>query len=408
MSYKVNEQGEIYRGRAATNGSSPNKKDYTLIWVILLIVIIIGGVFLKNASDRQAEVERTKIEKMLDEQAKEKEAAEAERIAQEKIEQAAEIMSEARTLFDNQNYNAALYKLQEVVNLDVSYLNNRTFRMHRGYCYYNDNDYAEAIKDFTESINISSDEFGYNLRAMSYFKLGKYSEAILDYTMAINLSEGVEKAKYYYSRGYCYSSQNNLTKAKKDYGIAVSLDPSNLLYKSKLDKLIKKTTNTSSSIPKYLYKTKTISFGNIPPLKKLPYGTAEDIRSNYNNEIVYVIQETTRFFYKVYIAGKVGYISSSYLVPNENSSFKSISKSKSSTKKITKPFSVQVTSKSAWIYTTPKRRAKYKTIYKRSRYTILETSSVKYNKFYKIKYYNEYKKGYVNGYILSSKVSIYK
>lgn len=92
----------------------------------------------------------------------------------------------------------------------------------KAYCAYYTENYDEAVKLFTASINKKSrlDE-SYYFRGMSYRALRNYASAIKDFSSAIAID-----AKYYdayLSRGQTYNSSNKLNEALSDFKKANSI-----------------------------------------------------------------------------------------------------------------------------------------------------------------------------------------
>jgi tetratricopeptide (TPR) repeat protein len=84
--------------------------------------------------------------------------------------------------------------------------------------------YEEAIKAYTELIRENPFE-GYLGRASVYHKMANYAEAISDYTQAIE----IDKHRYdaYYFRGNAYYMANKLEEALSDINHSLQLNPSN-------------------------------------------------------------------------------------------------------------------------------------------------------------------------------------
>jgi tetratricopeptide (TPR) repeat protein len=99
----------------------------------------------------------------------------------------------------------------------------------RGWIYYIQGKYAEAIADYTRVIIIDSKaEEAYAQRGALYKLQGKYNEAIADYDKAIEL--GPEFAGYYTGRGNAYASSKEFDRAIADYQKSISLDPAPYTY----------------------------------------------------------------------------------------------------------------------------------------------------------------------------------
>lgn len=92
-----------------------------------------------------------------------------------------------------------------------------------GLSYYEKEDFENALAQFTKSIEIEQHSFHYNNRGLAQYNLGKLEEAKKDYDMAIKLNP--DDAFYYYNRGNVYLNQGDYTQAHEDYDQAIELSP---------------------------------------------------------------------------------------------------------------------------------------------------------------------------------------
>lgn len=89
---------------------------------------------------------------------------------------------------------------------------------------YNQGNYLEAIKYFTDVINNDPNNAeAYNYRGKAYGNLKNYEQAINDFTKAIELAPNV--ADYYYNRGKTYVFLENYEQAINNYTKAIELKP---------------------------------------------------------------------------------------------------------------------------------------------------------------------------------------
>lgn len=105
--------------------------------------------------------------------------------------------------------------------------------MHRGFIYVNNKaDYDNAIKDFTEAINLDDkNASAYRGRGWAYTDKGDYAPAIKDLDISVNLMEtstnmsNVDKSVFYNTRGYYFLQTKSYPEAIVDLEKAIQLDP---------------------------------------------------------------------------------------------------------------------------------------------------------------------------------------
>ena len=102
--------------------------------------------------------------------------------------------------------------------------NRGTFYFNRGTEYLAKGSYDQAILDFTEAIEINSnDADAYTNRANAYFRKKNYDQAILDFTKAIEIKPNF--FSIYLNRGNAYAKKDNLDQAISDYTKAIEINP---------------------------------------------------------------------------------------------------------------------------------------------------------------------------------------
>ena len=85
-------------------------------------------------------------------------------------------------------------------------------------------DHDLAICWFSESIRFARHlEAGYRGRGLAYLKKGEYAQAAADLSEAIRLRS--DNAPAYFYRSVCYSGLGDPARVRKDYDMAVALDP---------------------------------------------------------------------------------------------------------------------------------------------------------------------------------------
>jgi tetratricopeptide (TPR) repeat protein len=100
--------------------------------------------------------------------------------------------------------------------------------LNKGDEFYNATNYAEAIKYFTQAIEVDKKNVkGYWYRADAYRQNQQYAEGVLDYTKALEFEP--ENVKFYTRRGDCYYNINQYDKALKDYDRGIELENTNAM-----------------------------------------------------------------------------------------------------------------------------------------------------------------------------------
>ena len=95
---------------------------------------------------------------------------------------------------------------------------------HRGNTYLKQNNFTQAISDYTKAIKINPNlAEAYNNRGNAYLKQNNFTQAISDYIEAIKINPNLADA--YYHRGLAYVNQNNFTQAISDCTKAIKINP---------------------------------------------------------------------------------------------------------------------------------------------------------------------------------------
>ena len=93
--------------------------------------------------------------------------------------------------------------------------------------YYNNSDYDNAIKQFSEAIRLyPNNAQGYAWRGETYRLMDRLDEAIRDFDVAIRLDHN-NAWNYFTSRGSVYAWKGNFDEAIRDLDEAIRLNPSN-------------------------------------------------------------------------------------------------------------------------------------------------------------------------------------
>jgi tetratricopeptide (TPR) repeat protein len=110
-------------------------------------------------------------------------------------------------------------------------LNPRNFRAYyiRAFAYSQAGEYYKSIEEHTFLINNDGQNtaLNYNSRAFQYYYIGRYNDALADINKAISIEPD---ALYYDTRGTIYRAMANWDSAINDYSEAIRLDPNNAIF----------------------------------------------------------------------------------------------------------------------------------------------------------------------------------
>ena len=107
---------------------------------------------------------------------------------------------------------------------------------HRGMEHTTQQQYPEAIADFSEALKLKPDDAGiYERRAYVEMKTNAYDKALADYSEAIRLRPN--EVRYYLLRGYIYETKDDIKSSMADTEQALKLDPNNQEAKSRKSRL---------------------------------------------------------------------------------------------------------------------------------------------------------------------------
>ena len=110
---------------------------------------------------------------------------------------------------------------------------------HRGMEYTTQQQYPEAIADFSEALKLKPDDAGiYERRAYVEMKTNAYDKALADYSEAIRLKPN--EVRYYLLRGYIYETKDDIKSSLADTEQALKLDPNNEEAKNRKARLEKR------------------------------------------------------------------------------------------------------------------------------------------------------------------------
>ncbi len=125
-------------------------------------------------------------------------------------------------------YEKAIDDFTETIELATDDHDKAMAYYNRGLAYRNLEQYEKAIDDFTETIELATDDHdkakAYHNRGLAYNALRQYKEAIEDFTHAIELfTDDNDNADAYYDRGNAYSGLKQYKQAIEDFTNAIEL-----------------------------------------------------------------------------------------------------------------------------------------------------------------------------------------
>src|SRR5438874_10913662 len=127
----------------------------------------------------------------------------------------------------NQDYDKAVELLRKASALDHKYAADlAAVYQGRGYAFAKNQQFQEAIQDYTEALKIkSNDPRIYEQRAAVEMKMHDYDKAVADYSELIKLKPN--EVRYYLYRSYIYELKDDVKNSMADTEKALKLDPKN-------------------------------------------------------------------------------------------------------------------------------------------------------------------------------------
>jgi tetratricopeptide (TPR) repeat protein len=163
--------------------------------------------------------------------------------AQVNKQTAKEVAKYAREGFEateNKDWDKAVDAFRKATQLDRKQEPNLIAALqHRGMEYTTQQQYPEAIADFSEALKLKPDDAGvYERRAYVEMKTNDYDKALADYSEALRLKPN--EVRYYLLRGYIYETKDDVKSSMADTEKALKLDPGNQEAKNRKARLEKR------------------------------------------------------------------------------------------------------------------------------------------------------------------------
>jgi tetratricopeptide (TPR) repeat protein len=127
----------------------------------------------------------------------------------------------------NQEWDKAIESLRKAAGLDHKYAKDlAAVYQQRGYAAATNQQFQDAINDYSEAIKITSDDPRiYEQRAAVEMKLNDMDKALADYSEAIKLKPN--DVRYYSYRSYIYEVKGDINNSMADADKVLKLDPKN-------------------------------------------------------------------------------------------------------------------------------------------------------------------------------------
>jgi ankyrin repeat protein/Tfp pilus assembly protein PilF len=142
-------------------------------------------------------------------------------ISDEDLKNAQEAAKRAMNHEMNNDYASAIKEYTEAIRFDPHYA---IYYEDRGSAYFRLSQPESGIKDLTEAIRLNPESYrSFFYRGGAYSQLGKYEQAIKDYDEALRLNP--DNYLIHITRGEAYLNLKMNDKAKQDFEKVISLNP---------------------------------------------------------------------------------------------------------------------------------------------------------------------------------------
>jgi tetratricopeptide (TPR) repeat protein len=163
------------------------------------------------------------------------------------------------------DFDKAVDLLRKASNLDHKYTPDLAIAYERrGYALTKNQQFQDAVTDYSEAIKIKSDEPRlYEERAYAEMKIYAYDKALADYDELIKLKP--KEVRYYNFRAYIYEAKEDDKNAMAETEKALQIDPNNQEAKERKQRLERKEAEKMPTPP-----PNTPAPKKSPPPKKRP------------------------------------------------------------------------------------------------------------------------------------------
>ena len=163
------------------------------------------------------------------------------------------------------DFDKAVDLLRKASNLDHKYTPDLAIAYERrGYALVKNQQFQDAVQDYTEAIKIKSNEPRlYEGRASAEMKIYAYDKALADYAELIKLKP--KEVRYFNFRAYIYEAKEDNQNAMAETENALKIDPNNQEAKERKQRLERKEAEKMPTPP-----PNTPAPKKSPPAKKKP------------------------------------------------------------------------------------------------------------------------------------------
>jgi len=149
----------------------------------------------------------------------------------------------------NQDWDKAVDLFRKASAMDHKYADElATVYQGRGYAAVKNQQYQEAIQDFTEALKVkSNDPRVYEQRAAAEMKIYDYDKALADYAEASKLKPN--EVRYYNYRAYIYETKEDAQNSMAETEKALKIDPNNQEAKGRKQRLEQKQAEKMPTPP---------------------------------------------------------------------------------------------------------------------------------------------------------------
>ena len=165
----------------------------------------------------------------------------------------------------SEDWDKAVESLRKATALDHKYASDlAAIYQGRGYTAAKNQQFQEAVQDFTEALKIkSNDPRIYEQRAAAEMKVYDYDKALADYSEASKLKPN--EVRYYNYRAYIYETKEDTQNSMAETDKALKIDPNNQEAKGRKQRLEQKQAEKMPTPPPTTQAPK-----KSPPAKKRP------------------------------------------------------------------------------------------------------------------------------------------
>ena len=163
--------------------------------------------------------------------------------------EANKLAREGAEALKSNDFDKAVDLLRKATNLDRKYTPDLAIAYERrGYALTKNQQFQDAVTDYTEAIKIKSNEPRiYEERAYAEMKIYAYDKALADYDELIKLKP--KEVRYYNFRAYIYEAKEDAQHSMAETDSALKIDPNNQEAKERKQRLERKEAEKMPTPP---------------------------------------------------------------------------------------------------------------------------------------------------------------